>query len=242
MIELLGIGMPAPQGRWLFRRVSARVETAELITVVSPEREARLGFLDAISARRIPTEGRVWVNGHALTRDTQARFHSRVREVDLHADLVPHRSLLWNVQVGGAGALRFLDRWRRRSRGAQRSAARALTSVGLERLSNERVSALDSSVQRRGRIAQAFVSQPDVLIVRELEQHLSLSDAADVLAALRVLVSCDRVTVVVSTAEPILVQIAQRVLTIVDGALRFNGPPSTSMTGMSTPAKLVAAG
>jgi hypothetical protein len=42
----------------------------------------------------------------------------------------------------------------------------------------------------------------------------------------------------VSTAEPILVQMfAQRVLEIVDGTLRFNGPPSTpvSMSALSQP-------
>ena len=36
MIELFGIGMPARQGRWHFRGVSLRVETAELIAANSP--------------------------------------------------------------------------------------------------------------------------------------------------------------------------------------------------------------
>jgi len=81
-------------------------------------------------------------------------------------------------------------------------------------------------------------------VVREVERDRALSDAADVLAALRVLVSCDRLTVFVSTAEPILVQLfAQRVLEIVDGTLRFNGPPSTPLTASpSTTPPLVALG
>ena len=58
MIELLGIAMPASAGQWLFRRLSARVDSPELIAVVSHDRDARLALLDAVTARRIPTEGR----------------------------------------------------------------------------------------------------------------------------------------------------------------------------------------
>jgi ABC-type phosphate/phosphonate transport system ATPase subunit len=230
MIELLGLAMPASPGQWLFRRLSARVETPELIAVVSQDREARLALLDAITGRRIPTEGRLWVNGSALTRLTQARFRSRVVEIDLEAPLVGHRSLLWNGQQGHNRRHRLWRGWRSRlSKRARRAAEHALARVALDRFADERVQALPPEVQSRARIAQALTAQPEILVLREVEHNRALSEAADVLAALRVLVSCDRLTVFVSTAEPILVQLfAQRVLDIVDGALRFNGPPSTT--------------
>jgi ABC-type phosphate/phosphonate transport system ATPase subunit len=231
MIELLGIAMPASPGQWRFRRLSARVDSPELIAVVSHDREARLALLDAVTARSVPSEGRLWVNGHPLTSDTQARFRSRVVEVDLEAPLVGNRSLLWNVQLGHDRRLRFWRAWRARlSTRSRRAAERALASVGLDRFADERVETLPPLVQRRALIAQALIAQPEILVVREIEHGRALSDAADVLAALSVLVSCNRLTVFVSTAEPILVQMfAQRVLEIVDGTLRFNGPPSTPL-------------
>lgn len=228
MIELFGIGMPARQGRWHFRGVSLRVETAELIAVVSPHQDARLAFLDAVSARRIPIEGRVWVNGLPLTKDTQDRLRTRVVEVDLHAGLVENRSLLWNVQVGQTRRLWTLEHWRRRlSAHSRLDSQRALARVGLERLASERVSVVPPSVRRRALIARALVSQPEVLVIREIEHQLSLSDAANVLAAVGVLVVSDRITVLVSTADPVLLQMfAERVLAIAEGHLHFNGSPS----------------
>ena len=231
MIELLGLGMPASPGQWLFRRLSARVETPELIAVVSPDRDARLALLDAVTGRRIPTEGRLWVNGSALTSATQARFRSRVVEIDLEAPLVGHRSALWNVQRGHDRRHWFWRSWRSRpSKRARRTAQHALARVALDRFADERVQALPPVVQNRARIAQALTAQPDLLVLREVDHNRTLSEAADVLAALRVLVSCDRVTVFVSIAEPILVQLfSQRVLEIVDGTLRFNGAPPTPL-------------
>jgi ABC-type cobalamin/Fe3+-siderophores transport system ATPase subunit len=235
MIELLGIAMPASRGRWLFRRVSARVERPELVTVISQDREARLALLDAVAARSVPTEGRVWMNGHPLMRSTQARFRSRVAEVDLDGRLVEARSLRWNIQLGH-------DRGLRLSRHSRLAAERALAAVGLERFADERVEALPPFVRRRALIAQALMAQPEILVVREVEQNRSLSDAADVFAALSVLVSCERLTVFVSTAEPILVQMfAQRVLEIVDGGVRFNGPPSTALPASPASTRPLAA-
>ena len=231
MIELLGIGMPSGEGQWLFRRLCARLERPELVAVVASIPDVRLALLDAVAGRRIPSEGRVWVNGQPLMKETRARYRSRVVEIDLHAELVGHRSLFSTVQLGPRGRSRAVERWRRRlSAGSRLATEQALTKAGLHRLANDRMSALAPSVRRRALIAHAVVSRPDVLIVREIERDLSLSDAADVLAALRVLVACDRVTVVVSTAETILVQMfAQRVLAIIDGDLRYDGPPSMSM-------------
>ena len=244
MIELLGLAMPASPGKWLFRRLSARVETPELIAVVSHDDAARLALLDAITGRRIPTEGRFWLNGSALTNATKARFRSRVVEIDLEAPLVAHRSLVWNVQQGHDRRHRLWRSWHARlSKRSRLGAEHALARVGLDRFANERVEALPSFVRRRALIAQALITRREILVVREVEHGRALSDAADILAALRVLVSCDRLTVFVSTAEPILVQMfAQRVLEIVDGTLRFNGPPSTPvpMSALSQP--LAAAG
>jgi phosphonate transport system ATP-binding protein len=239
MIELLGIGVPSRQGQWLFRGLCARIERPEVIAVVASDPEARLALLDAVTARRIPAEGRVWVNGHPLTTDTVSSYRSRVVEVDLHAKLTETRSLLANVRRGPRAPLRMLHRWRDRLSARSRLAAEeTLVRAGLQRLANERVGELDPAIRRRGLIAQALMSKPDVLVVREVERDLSLSDAADVLAALRVLVACDRLTVFVSTAETILVQMfAERVLAIADGQLRFNGPPSTSM---AVPASMVS--
>jgi phosphonate transport system ATP-binding protein len=173
----------------------------------------------------------VWLRANALMKETLGRYRGRVADVDLHAAFVERLSLISNMQLGPVGQLRMLGRWRRRLSTSSRLAAKhALSKAGLERLANDRISALPPGVRRRALIAHALMPKPHVVVVREVERDLSLADAADVLAALRVIVASDRVTVVISTAEPILVHMfAERVLDIADGQLRFNGPPSVRM-------------
>jgi ABC-type cobalamin/Fe3+-siderophores transport system ATPase subunit len=179
MIELLGIGMTSGRGEWLFRRLSARVERPELIAVVAPDREARLALLDAVAARRLPPEGRVWVNSHPLTKQTRASYRCRVVEVDVHAELHERRSLLANVRLGPRHGLPLLERWRRRlSAGSRLAAEHATIRSGLERMANEPMRALAPAVRRRALVAHALTWKPDVLVVREIERDLSLSDAA----------------------------------------------------------------
>ena len=69
--------------------------------VVSHLPEERNALLDAVAARIVPEEGRVWVDRVPVSRDTARRIRGLVAEVDVHAPAVGHRSLLWNVLESG---------------------------------------------------------------------------------------------------------------------------------------------
>jgi hypothetical protein len=56
MIELVGVGIPRPDGTgWLLHRVCARFGSAELTIVVSRDPAERLALLDAVAGRRAPS-------------------------------------------------------------------------------------------------------------------------------------------------------------------------------------------
>ena len=240
MIELLGIGMPAADGRWLFRALSARVERAELITVVSQDREARLALLDAVAGRRIPPEGRVWVNGQPLATETRARLRARVAQVDVDDAADERRSVVGMVR---AKLLRALDRWCHRLTRVDSAAGFTPAVCEPVRLADRATGNAVRVAERRARIALAIGPETEALVVREVEQDLSPSEAADLLAALRELMVRRRLTVLVSAADSALVQTyADRVLAIVDGRLRFNGPPVSIAPPLPEPARLAATG
>ena len=108
MIELLGVGAPREDGGWRLHRVCATFARGEVTLVVSHLPEERDALLDAVVARLLPKEGRVWVAHVPVSRDTVRRIRGMVAEVDVRARPVEHRSLLWNVLVAGKSGQRTL--------------------------------------------------------------------------------------------------------------------------------------
>src|SRR5262249_45823380 len=101
MIELLGIGSPRADGGWKLHRVAASFRRGETTLVISHLPEERDALLDAVAARLLPEEGRVWISHVPVSRDTIRRIRGMVVDVDIHARPVEQRSLLWNVLVAG---------------------------------------------------------------------------------------------------------------------------------------------
>ena len=85
MIELLGVGAPKPDGGWTLHRVCATFARGEVTLVVSHLPEERDALLDAVVARLLPEEGRVWVAHVPVSRDTVRRIRGMVAEVDLRS-------------------------------------------------------------------------------------------------------------------------------------------------------------
>jgi hypothetical protein len=97
VIELLGIGVPRETGGWLFRHVCATLEAGEVTVVVSPDAEARRALLDALTGRRVPDEGRVWVSRAPVMPGSRRRIRRLCGEVDSQTQLARRRSLFWNA-------------------------------------------------------------------------------------------------------------------------------------------------
>jgi phosphonate transport system ATP-binding protein len=236
LIELLGVGIRSSQGAWLVRGACAHFEAGELTFVVGSDPMSRLALLDIVAGRRVPTEGRAWVSGTPLMRETATAIASRVGEVHQHAPLRENRSVLWNVLPPGRWRGRVLRAlFGTRSVVSEELALRTLHSVGLGASAHLPVAQLDNWRRRRISIARAMIPRPDQLIVREVDNELSLPQAADLLGVLRTLTRSERLPVLVSAAEPTLVWLfADRILVLSAGVLTFDGPP-TAASGRAGP-------
>src|SRR4029453_4087824 len=132
MIELLGVGAPREDGGWRLHRVCATFGRGEGTLVVSHLPEERDALLDAVVARLLPQEGRVWVARVPVSRDTVRRIRGMVAEVELSSRPGEHRPPLWNALVAGKSGQRALHGLLRLPRKSERLAARrALERVGL---------------------------------------------------------------------------------------------------------------
>jgi phosphonate transport system ATP-binding protein len=228
MIELLGIGAPREDGGWRLHRVCATFGRGEVTVVVSNLPEERDALLDAVVARLLPEEGRVWIAHVPVSRDTVRRIRGMVADVDLRARPVEHRSLLWNVLVAGKSGQRALDGLLRLPRKSERLAAhRALERVGLGGRELETASSLGAVDRARLAIAGALVSAPDVLVVREIDGIVDGAEAPSLRAVLQSLARRERLAVLASAGTPVAaIGFADRLVAIADGLLVFDGAPA----------------
>lgn len=186
MIELLGIGVADDAAGWLLRGVCARIGPGILTLVVSQRPQERRAFLDAVSARRVPQEGRVWLNGIPVARDTASRLRGRVAEVELSAPLLDHRSLLWNALASGPRGLRSMRGCLQLPRpGARRAAQDALEIVGLGARAAQPASTLEGRERVRLLVARALVRQPECILARNVDGVLPADEAQMTLNLLR---------------------------------------------------------
>jgi len=229
VIELFGVGIPREAGTWLFRRVTAGFEAGELTFIMSSDRSARLGLLDVAAAASISAEGRAWITGAPVMRETRKAIARRVGIVRPHSPRAARGSVLSTVLACEPWGLRRLLTGGR-SVVERDVALETLERVGLGPCALEPVATLDEWRRRRLAIARALIPRPDHLICREVDDDVSLSQAGDVLGALRTLARTERLPILVSAADLRLVSLfADRVLVLSDGALAFDGPPSAAV-------------
>jgi ABC-type phosphate/phosphonate transport system ATPase subunit len=186
MIELFGIGVADDSAGWLLRRVSARIGSGVLTLVVSRRPQERRAFLDAVSGRRVPQEGRVWVNGIPVARDTASRLRARVAEVELSVPLFERRSLLWNVLAVGPRGFRTVQGCLRLPRPETRRAAQeALEIVGFGASAAQPASVLDGRGRVHLRVARALARRPECVLAHDVDVVLPAEEAQTALNLLR---------------------------------------------------------
>jgi ABC-type phosphate/phosphonate transport system ATPase subunit len=226
MIQLLGIGVPRRSGGWLLHHVTATFHRGELIVVSALDRDARAALLDVIAARRVPVEGRLWMDGMPLMADTVRRLRSVVADVDPGTGLPEARSVLWNVLA--PPPLRVLGDLLRLPQHRQRAAgATALATVGLADRANQPTRGLGPADRARLLIARALVRRPRCVVVRELDSVLETREAMAILVLLRAITRVDRRIVVASLAKPEPARpLADRLLHLDDDRRPQDQPPA----------------
>ena len=217
VIELLGVGAQDARKAWLFRKVCARLQRGTLSAIVAGSPVQTAALLDALIGRRIPDEGRVWVSGVPLMRETRRRIRALVGEATADAAFVPHRSVLWNTRVTGgtvlAGLLRF-------PRPAEQGALGALTAVGLDWCAGDPLVALSPADRLGVAVARSLVRHPAALVLRDVDVTLGRDGAAALLGMMQRLVRSHRLTAVVSLASlEVARTYADRVFVLAHGRL-----------------------
>ena len=194
--------------------VSFDVAPGEMVALVGRSGSGKTTLLNMVGGLDRPDAGTVLVDGTEVTALDDAGLSRLRRETVSYVfqtfGLMPALTAAENVGV----PLRL-----RRTPVPEREerVELLLDLVGLRDHAEQRPAELSGGQQQRVAIARALAGSPRLLIADEPTGQLDAETGLAIMALLRGVVESEGVTAVVATHDPVMMSLADRVLTIADG-------------------------
>lgn len=217
MIRVEGITREYQMGESVvhaLRGIDFTVRRGELVAVQGRSGSGKTTLLNIIGGLDRPTNGHVWIAG----KDVTAMPESELINLRRHTigfifqafGLIPILSAAENVEV----PLRLAS-----APVAQRDErVRVLLElVGLGERASHRPQELSGGEQQRVAIARSLANTPEILIADEPTGQLDSGTGRTIMTLIRALVHSEGVTAIVATHDPVLIDLADRVITLSDG-------------------------
>lgn len=197
-------------------RIHLAVPAGSMVALKGRSGSGKTTLLNILSALDEPSEGRVFLRGKEITGLSEVE-RSRIRRTEIGLvfqsfGLIPLMSAYENVEFGlrVAGAP---------SKSNREAAERALEQVGMRERMRHRPSELSGGEQQRVAIARAIAHQPSLLIADEPTGELDSRMGLQVMRVFRDLVSRSGMTIVLTTHDPGIMELADYVIELEDGKI-----------------------
>ena len=188
----------------------------ELVVLRGPSGSGKTTLLNLLGGLDSPTSGTVWLGDRNLTTSSEPELvEIRRREIGYVFQsfaLLPMLSAAENVEL----PLRLVE-----LKAPARTArvGELLGLVGLGAHANQRPYELSGGQQQRVAIARALANRPGLLIADEPTGQLDSGTAETMMQLISELVHEQGVAAIVSTHDPKMAEVADRVIEITDGVL-----------------------
>jgi putative ABC transport system ATP-binding protein len=198
------------------RDVSFTVGAGELVALVGRSGSGKTTLLNVVGGLDRPDAGTVTVGGTEVTALDEDGLVQLRRDVVGYVfqtfGLVPVLSAAENVGIPlRLRSLPVADRERR--------VELLLQLVGLADHAEQRPPELSGGQQQRVAIARALAGSPRLLIADEPTGQLDSETGLAVMALIRAVVEAEGMTAIVSTHDPVMIDLADRVVRVADGRL-----------------------
>ena len=198
------------------RRVNLAADPGELVAVRGRSGSGKTTFLNILGGLDRPTSGTVVIDGHevsAMSEDQLVDVRRRsVAFIFQSFGLIPILSAAENVEI----PLRLV---RAEPRGRDARVRELLELVGLGGRAKHRPHELSGGEQQRVAIARALANRPRILLADEPTGQLDSETGHVIMMLLRDVVRTEGVTAVVATHDPVMLDVADRVVELRDGEL-----------------------
>ncbi len=219
MVEVRGLVRDYPAGGDVvhaLRGIDLEVARGELLAVRGRSGSGKTTLLNLLGGLDVPTAGTVLVDGTRISDlDETAAAGVRRRTVAFVFQtfgLIPILSAAENVEV----PLRMVGA---DPKARDRRVAELLDLVGLEARARHRPHELSGGEQQRVAIARALANRPRLLLADEPTGQLDSETGQKIMLLIRTVVRAEGVTAVVATHDPIMIDVADRVIELLDGSL-----------------------
>ena len=223
MVEALALERDYPSGDTVLRAlrgIDLRVGRGELLAVRGRSGSGKTTLLNLLGGLDRPTSGSVVVDGLEVSSLSEARLvdvrRRTVAFIFQSFGLVPILTAAENVEV----PLRLVHA-EPRARDAR--VAELLELVGLAERARHRPHELSGGEQQRVAIARALANQPKLLLADEPTGQLDSETGHRIMLLLRSIVRAEGITAVVATHDPMMLDVADRVVQLRDGQLLEHG-------------------
>lgn len=220
--------------------VDLSVERGELVVLIGPSGAGKSTLLNLLAGLDRPTEGSVSLDGNDYANLSDGQLaelrRDRIGYVFQAFGLLPMLSARENVEI----PLRLA---RTAPVERDRRVVEILTELGLAAHLNQRPGELSGGQQQRVALARALVGRPQLILADEPTAQLDSATAGRILSLIHDLVRRHAVAAVVTTHDPALVDLADRVIELRSGRAtpfrRTAGAPAAA--GSVSPAVSVPA-
>jgi putative ABC transport system ATP-binding protein len=209
--------------------VTLGVERGEYVAIMGPSGSGKSTLMNLIGCLDTPTSGSYILNGREVARMTDDELAAiRNQEIGFvfqTFNLLPRTTALHQVELPLVYS--GLPRKERRER-----AGRALEAVGLTDRANHHPSELSGGQRQRVAIARALINDPSILLADEPTGNLDSQTGSEIMALFDQLNARGNTIVLVTHEEDIAAH-ARRIVRLLDGKVRDDGPNERPALRMS---------
>jgi putative ABC transport system ATP-binding protein len=191
------------------------VKKGEFVSIMGPSGSGKSTLLNMIGALDTADEGSIEVAGIDLMK-TKKLNKFRSKEIgfvfQMH-NLIPNLTVIENVQIP-------MFETKATSKEMHDRALDLLKSVDLEDKIDQKPTKLSGGERQRVAIARALVNHPSIILADEPTGALDSKTGAVILNLLKDIHLKENVTLVMVTHEPYVGNMAQRLVTVLDGKVQ----------------------
>lgn len=198
------------------KNVSIDIEEGKLTVLRGPSGSGKTTLINILGALDKPSSGEVWFNGRDITELSEKK-RDKLRRYDMafvfqSIALMSSMTAYENVEFG----LRLADvPYSERDKRTRE----VMKNVNLEKRMFHRPGEMSGGEQQRTAIARAIAHKPKIVFADEPTAELDSTTSLHIVKLFKELVEKEGMTIVMTTHDPSMMEVADRVYTLEDGEI-----------------------